>query len=121
MRFSIRKITLFGICLGTLLFFVCFFLLQRLLLEREFSALEIRSVALDVARAANAIKDEEHKLDDIVVDWAIWDDTYAFMSPAGRLWPAKSASIRESAVSFKPAPGRQGAMGQPGEFGIDEQ
>ncbi len=97
MRFSIRKITLFGICLGTLLFFACFFLLQRLLLEQEFSALEIRSVALDVARAANAIKDEEHKLDDLVVDWAIWDDTCAFMS--GNLESYVTTNLNERSIA----------------------
>jgi hypothetical protein len=57
MRFSIRKDhPVWHLPGHAFILRIVFFLLQRLLLEQEFSALEIRSVALDVARSGNAIK-----------------------------------------------------------------
>ena len=79
MRFSIRKMTLFGICLSIVVFFLCFFSLQHYLLDQDFIDLEKSNVTKDVARAENAIRDELQKFDDTVVDWALWDDTVTFM------------------------------------------
>ena len=80
MRFSIRKMTLFGLglCIGA--FFLLFFFLQHAMLDRDFADLETAFVTKNVVRAENVVRDEVQKLDDTVVDWALWDDTVAFLN-----------------------------------------
>jgi len=78
-RISIRKFTLLGICLGTILLLSFYTLLNSFLLNRTFSEFENNALANDVIRVNNALEEEVHKLDEIVVDWAIWDDSALFM------------------------------------------
>lgn len=76
---SIRKFTLLGICLGTIILFSFYIFLNSYLLNRTFTEFENNALANDVTRASNALEEEVHKLDEIVVDWAIWDDSALFI------------------------------------------
>ncbi len=78
-RISIRKFTLLGICLGTILLFSFYIFLNSYLLNRTFTEFENNALVNDVLRTGNALDEEVHKLDEIIVDWAIWDDSALFM------------------------------------------
>ncbi len=79
MRASIRKFTLLGICLGSVLLFASYIAINSYLLDRAFTGFEYAALLTDVLRATNAAHEEVHKLDGIVVDWAVWDDSAMFM------------------------------------------
>ena len=97
MQLSIRKMTLLGLCLSTVIFFLCFFFLQHYLLDKNFIALEQAAVRKNVERTENAIKDELQKLDDSVVDWAVWDDTFTFMQ--GKMQSYIDANLNERSIA----------------------
>lgn len=52
------------------------------ILEAQFVKIEVEEMRRDVSRALAALTDEIAALDAIVEDWAIWDDTYAFVVDA---------------------------------------
>ncbi|WP_029458871.1 CHASE4 domain-containing protein [Solidesulfovibrio alcoholivorans] len=79
MRASIRKFTLLGICLGSVLLFASYISINSYLLDRAFTDFEYASLMTDVLRATNTVHEEAHKLDETVVDWAVWDDSAMFM------------------------------------------
>ncbi|EHJ49137.1 integral membrane sensor hybrid histidine kinase [Solidesulfovibrio carbinoliphilus subsp. oakridgensis] len=78
-RISIRKFTLLGLCLGTVLFFALYIAINSYLLKKTFTNFENNSLANDVVRMSNALDEEIHKLDELILDWAIWDDSALFM------------------------------------------
>ena len=79
MRASIRKFTLLGICLGSVLLFASYIAINSYFLDRAFTGFEYAALLTDVLRATNAAHEEVHKLDGIIVDWAVWDDSAMFM------------------------------------------
>ncbi len=79
MRASIRKFTLLGICLGSILLFASYIATNSYLLDRAFTGFEYATLLTDVLRATNAASEEVQKLDGIIVDWAVWDDSAMFM------------------------------------------
>jgi signal transduction histidine kinase/DNA-binding NarL/FixJ family response regulator len=79
MHMSIRKFTLLGICLGTVLLFSIYIFLNSYFLTTTFVGFANTALANDVVRTANSLEEEVYKLDDTTVDWAIWDDSVLFM------------------------------------------
>uniref|UniRef100_I2Q6L7 CHASE4 domain-containing protein n=1 Tax=Desulfovibrio sp. U5L TaxID=596152 RepID=I2Q6L7_9BACT len=78
-RISIRKFTLLGLCLGTILLLSFYICLNGYLLHSTFTEFENNALVNDVLRMSNALEEEVHKLDETLVDWAIWDDSALFM------------------------------------------
>jgi signal transduction histidine kinase/CheY-like chemotaxis protein/HPt (histidine-containing phosphotransfer) domain-containing protein len=54
-------------------------MLNSLLLTETFSSFAYDTLANNTVRVANFLDEEVQKLDDIIVDWAVWDDSYQFM------------------------------------------
>ena len=79
MTVSIRKFTQIWICLGSAVLLACYIMLNSLLLTQTFSTFAYEALANNTARVANFLNEEVQKLDDIIVDWAVWDDSYQFM------------------------------------------
>jgi len=79
MAVSIRKFTLIWICLGSAVLLACYITLNSLLLTQTFSNFAYETLANNTARVANFLDEEVQKLDDIIVDWSVWDDSYLFM------------------------------------------
>ncbi len=79
MAVSIRKFTRIWICLGSAVLIAFYILLNSLLLTETFSNFAYETLANNTARVANFLDEEVQKLDDIIVDWAVWDDSYQFM------------------------------------------
>ncbi|HML56393.1 MAG TPA: CHASE4 domain-containing protein [Solidesulfovibrio magneticus] len=79
MAVSIRKFTLIWICLGSAVLLACYIMLNSLLLTETFSSFAYDTLANNTVRVANFLDEEVQKLDDIIVDWAVWDDSYQFM------------------------------------------
>ena len=79
MAVSIRKFTLIWICLGSAVLIAFYIMLNSLLLTETFSNFAYETQANNTARVANFLDEEVQKLDDIIVDWAVWDDSYQFM------------------------------------------
>jgi signal transduction histidine kinase/sensor domain CHASE-containing protein/CheY-like chemotaxis protein len=82
MAVSIRKFTLIWICLGSAVLIAFYIMLNSLLLTETFSNFAYDTLANNTARVANFLDEEVQKLDDIIVDWAVWDDSYQFMQKA---------------------------------------
>ena len=106
MRASIRKFTLLGVCLGTVLLFAVYIAVQSRLLRATFTDFADQSLAADVVRAKNGMEEEVHKLDDVVVDWAVWDDSALFMQGKMRHYEASNLNdktldtLRLSLIAF---------------------
>jgi|GEM_PF-3496652 len=79
MRASIRKFTLLGVCLGTVFLFAFYIGIHSSLLKKTFTDFEHKSLINNVLRTKNALEEEVRKLDDVIVDWAVWDDSALFM------------------------------------------
>ena len=79
MAVSIRKFTLIWICLGSAVLIAFYILLNSLLLTQTFTEFAYATLANNTVRVANFLDEEVQKLDDIIVDWAVWDDSYQFM------------------------------------------
>lgn len=54
-------------------------MIQHLIILPSFSDLENEMAEKDLLRCMDAIGRESHHLDKLASDWAIWDDTYAFV------------------------------------------
>ena len=75
----------------TLIIFLLFALLLVLLLTISrrnilagFTLLEKKFVIQNITRGRNALENEEKNLEHILIDWARWDDTYAFVQNGSR-------------------------------------
>jgi two-component sensor histidine kinase/sensor domain CHASE-containing protein len=74
---------------GTLLVMMIIILtVARSLLLDSFARLERRYVEADVQRVANALSEELDSLGGTTNDWAMWDDTYAFVQDANQRFVA---------------------------------
>lgn len=68
------------IILGTLaMLMVCFYLITRFVLLRNYETLETQIAERDVASTARILTWYKGKMLQTLADWADWDDTYAFM------------------------------------------
>jgi len=56
-----------------------YYILNNIMLHK-IDLLEKQYTEQNVARAVNALQQEQQNLGDILTDWALWDDTYAFMA-----------------------------------------
>jgi len=108
---TLRKATLLLTGLGTLTLLAVLLASTHTIIDTSFLALEQAQTRKNVERTKNAINDELQKLDDLLVDWAVWDDTVLFMqgkSPdfiSSNLNDRTLASLRLSAIVFLDAKG----------------
>ena len=58
------------------------YIVSRKVLLHSFGELEQRAVGKEVRRVLSVLSDELSTLDEIVYDWAAWDDTYKFIEDA---------------------------------------
>jgi PAS domain S-box-containing protein len=79
---SIRKKTLFVICLTFLALLGVFFFTARWFLLQDAIDAEQRGTSQDVSRVKAALDDQVAVMDSNVGDWAPWDDTYEFIISA---------------------------------------
>jgi len=78
----LRKKTQIIIGVTVLCLVVVLFSISRLIFLDRFAELEVRNTRQDVKRASSVIADEIANLDAMALDWAAWDDTYAFVEDA---------------------------------------
>lgn len=76
---TLRKATTLFICLGTLALVCVISLATHFTIKASFSDLERDHARQNIERARNAMAQELASLDDILVDWAVWDDSKKFM------------------------------------------
>jgi len=109
---TLRKATLLLTGLGTLALLAALYLSTHAIIDTSFLLLEQAQTRRSVDRAKNAVEDELQKLDDLLVDWAIWDDTVQFMRGKGKDFVSSNlndrtlASLRLSAILFLDTKGR---------------
>jgi PAS domain S-box-containing protein len=109
---TLRKATLLLTGLGTLALFGVLLLSNHAIIDSSFLALEQAQTSKNVERAQNAINDEIQKLDDLLVDWAVWDDTVLFMHGKSKDFVSSNlndrtlVSLRLSAIVFLDAEGQ---------------
>jgi|GEM_PF-593110 len=84
------------IALGLLLIYSA----SHLLLLRGFLTIENEAMKQDVKRAQDAIADDIGKVDYIAHDWAVWDDTYAFIQDRNEAYIKNNLSA-ESLIRLK--------------------
>ncbi len=103
---TLRKATTLLICLGTLALVCVISLVTALIINNSFSELEQDHAQRNLERARNAMAQELAALDDILVDWAVWDDAKDFVlgrAPHFRqsnLNDQTLASLRLTAIAF---------------------
>jgi len=76
---KIRKLSVLSIALVMVLFVACQLLISRFIVKDGFQDLEIDMAKSTVDSARRILQFKLQKLDDLVVDWAHWDDTYTFV------------------------------------------
>ncbi len=76
---SVRRKTLLAVGLTSISLLVILLLLAQYILLRGFDGLQEDAVQQNVQRVQNAIANEIDSLDQTIVDWAYWDDTYQFV------------------------------------------
>ena len=109
---TLRKATFLLTGLGSLALLAVLLFSTHAILDTSFLTLEQAVTRKNVERAQNTIADELQKLDDILVDWAVWDDTFLFMQGKGKDFISSNlndrtlASLRLSAIVFLDAQGR---------------
>ena len=79
---TLRKKTLLVICLIVVSFSLVLVLSANQILLSGFLLVETRESEKNLRRAVNAIKAEEDSLAAFLEDWAVWDDTYQFVTDA---------------------------------------
>jgi len=85
---------------------------STILLQRNFAHLEQQNVNDNLQRAANAIDRQFQALDAAAADWAIWDDTFAFMADPSQayveanLGDATFDYLRVNLIAFVDTEGR---------------
>ena len=109
---TLRKATLLITSLGSLALLVVLLVSTHAIMDSSFLELEQAQTRKNVERAQNALADELQKLDDTLVDWAVWDDTVLFMQGRAKDFVSSNlndrtlASLRLSAIVFLDTQGR---------------
>jgi diguanylate cyclase (GGDEF)-like protein/PAS domain S-box-containing protein len=76
---TLRKATILFVCLGTLVLLGVISLATHLVINASFRDLERDHALRNLERARNAVSQELSSLDEILVDWAVWDDSKDFL------------------------------------------
>ncbi len=103
---TLRKATTLSICLGTLALLAIISLATHLIIDTTFDELEDAHAVRNIERARNAVDQELASLDEIIVDWAVWDDSARFMRGKSKdfiesnLNDRTLASLRLAAIVF---------------------
>ncbi|PKN08295.1 MAG: hypothetical protein CVU73_07515 [Deltaproteobacteria bacterium HGW-Deltaproteobacteria-8] len=109
---TLRKATLLLTGFGTLALLAVLYLSTHSIIDTSFLILEQAQTRRNVERAKNAVNDELQKLDELLVDWAVWDDTVLFMHGKDKSYASSNlndrtlASLRLSAIVFLDTRGR---------------
>ncbi|MBU1229960.1 MAG: EAL domain-containing protein [Proteobacteria bacterium] len=109
---TLRKATLLLTGLLSVALLAVLLFATRHIIDTTFLTLEQTQTRKNVERAKNAVADELQKLDDLLVDWAVWDDTLWFMQGRGKDFASSNlnartlASLRLSAILFIRSSGR---------------
>ncbi|MHB8791992.1 MAG: CHASE4 domain-containing protein [Thermoleophilia bacterium] len=75
-----RKKTLLIIGLTLIVLLAVFFLISSTVLLRGFEEIEAQETQQDVQRSIDSLDNDLASLENTTRDWAVWDDTYAFVS-----------------------------------------
>lgn len=76
---SLRKKTLLSIGIVTIILITLLYATAQAILLTSFAELEEQKTQEHVERALNALANEMNVLEQVTRDYAVWDDTYAFM------------------------------------------
>lgn len=76
---SVRRKTLLAVGLTSISLLIILLLVSQFILLRGFDGLQEDAVKQNVQRVQNAIANEIDGLDQTIVDWAYWNDTYQFV------------------------------------------
>lgn len=76
---TLRKKTIIIFCITFILLLLALISFLRFILLDSFYDLEKQNAQQNVERVLKTLLYEQHNLDGIVVDWAMWDDTYMFI------------------------------------------
>src|ERR1700729_1481452 len=87
MSLKVKTLVIVGITLIGLLATV--FFASEAVSEKAFGKLEEQSIDLDVKRAINNLSDVIGQLNGHTIDYAAWDQTYAFMGGADQGFPVR--------------------------------
>jgi diguanylate cyclase (GGDEF)-like protein/PAS domain S-box-containing protein len=91
---TLRKATIVLTCLGALALLATLSIAAHSILDASFKALEDDQARKNLIRAKNAVDEEIQKLDEIIVDWALWDDSVRFMRGGGKDFLASNLNDR---------------------------
>lgn len=103
---TLRKATILLTCTGFLGLLLAITIITHLTIELSFKDLEHEQAVRNMERAQNAVRDELQKLDDLIVDWAVWDDSDSFMRGRSKDFIASNLndrtldSLHLSAIAF---------------------
>ncbi|MBU1041911.1 MAG: EAL domain-containing protein [Proteobacteria bacterium] len=109
---TLRKATLLLTGLGTLALLLVLLLSTHAIIDTSFLLLEQSQTSENMERAKNAVTEELQKLDDLLVDWAVWDDAQLFMQGRSKDFVSSNlnnrtlSSLRLSAIVFLDTKGR---------------
>ncbi|SDK35866.1 PAS domain S-box-containing protein [Maridesulfovibrio ferrireducens] len=90
---KLRHMTILSIIFITLFFAVGHFLVSTLVVEKGFQDLENEKVFASINSAQKSIQNELQNLDDLVLDWSAWDDTYLFAQNLNSAYIESNLSI----------------------------
>jgi len=76
---NLRKKTLLVISVTLISLIIILYIAAEVILLRSFTSLEQEEVKWHIERSLSALKNEEQVLDELVANWAAWDDTYRFI------------------------------------------
>ena len=94
---TLRKKTLLIITVTICSLITLFYGLSRLIILRSFANLETQDVLENVQRASDALANELAALDRTVLDWAAWDDTYAFIADGNAAY--REATLNDESIA----------------------
>jgi len=109
---TLRRATILLVCLGTLTLMLAVLVITHFTIDSSFEELEREQAIRNMERAQNAIREELHKLDEVIVDWAVWDDAHLFMQGKAKDFVASNlndrtlASLHLRAIVFLDRTGR---------------
>ncbi len=109
---TLHKKTLVVTGLTLLVLIAIIYAISRVLLLGSFTRLETRDVRQNVKRVINILSDEKSDIQSIAYDWAVWDDTYAFVQDRNEdyirsnLTDNTLANLRVNVMLFLHADGR---------------
>ena len=77
---TIRRKILFVLTAATVILIVCMYSISALIQTRQTQKIELAAAEQDVNRALSALNHQIEVLDKTAIDYAGWDDTYAFIN-----------------------------------------